>query len=94
MKTDRETGLKVMAKYLRQSDRELLEKTYDYTVSDAMLPRRQYPMAAGVKTILDLTADRNPKAKLARPEDFVDTSFVKELDEAGFIDSLYKTKKD
>jgi ABC-type nitrate/sulfonate/bicarbonate transport system substrate-binding protein len=94
MKTDRETGLKVMAKYLRQTDRELLEKTYDYTVTDDMLPRKQYPVAAGIKTILDLTGDRNPKAKLAKPEDFVDTSFVKELDEAGFIDSLYKTKKD
>lgn len=95
MKTDRETGIRVLAKYLRQTkDRELLEKTYDYTVADDKLPRKQYPTLAGIKTILDLIGDRNPKATQAKPEDFVDMRFVKELDDSGFVDNIYKEKRD
>lgn len=95
MKTDRETGIRVLAKYLRQTkDRELLEKTYDYTVADDKLPRKQYPTLAGIKTILDLIGDRNPKATQVKPEDFVDMRFVKELDDSGFVDNLYKEKRD
>jgi len=41
---------------------------------------------------LDLLVDENPKAKVAKPEDFVDNRFIKELDDSGYIDSLYKTK--
>jgi len=89
MKTDREAGLKVLAKYLRQKqDREILQRAYDQSVSDAILPRKQYPDLAGIKTVLDLIGDS--KAAKAKPEQFVDMHFVKELDETGYIDNLYK----
>ena len=35
-------------------------------------------------------AKRNPKAKGARPEEFVNLALLKELDQSGFIDKLYK----
>jgi nucleoid-associated protein YgaU len=35
-------------------------------------------------------ARKEPKAQTARPEQFVDLTFVKELDSSGFIDRLYK----
>ena len=89
LKTDRETGLKVLAKYLRQKqDREILERSYDQSVTEAMLPRKQYPDLAGIKTVLELIGDS--KAAKAKPEQFVDMRFVKELDETGYIDNLYK----
>jgi hypothetical protein len=37
--------------------------------------------------------EKDPKARGAKPEDFADSSFVKELDESGFIDGLYKGKR-
>jgi hypothetical protein len=46
---------------------------------------------AGLQTVLDLLAEENPKAKSAKPEDFVDNRFIKELDDSGYIDSLYKS---
>ena len=89
LKTDRDTGMKVLAKYLRQKqDRDILQRTYDQSVTDAILPRKQYPDLAGIKTVLDLIGDS--KAAKARPEQFVDMRFIKELDEAGYIDNLYK----
>ena len=58
LKTDRETGLKVLAKYLRQKlDREILQRTYDQAFTDSAMPRKQYPDLAGVKTVLDLIGD-------------------------------------
>jgi hypothetical protein len=43
--------------------------------------------------ILEPLAQTDPKAKAAKPEDFADMRFVKELDESGFIDELYKGRK-
>jgi nucleoid-associated protein YgaU len=34
---------------------------------------------------------RDPKAKTAKPEDFVNLTFIQELDSSGIIDRLYKT---
>jgi hypothetical protein len=51
------------------------------------------PTLEGIKNILEPLAGTDPKAKAARPEDFVNMRFVKELDESGFIDDLYKNMK-
>jgi hypothetical protein len=89
LKADRDTGLRVLAKYLRQKqDRDILQRAYDQSVTDGILPRKQYPDLAGIKTVLDLIGDS--KAAKASPEQFVDMRFIKELDETGYIDSLYR----
>jgi NitT/TauT family transport system substrate-binding protein len=93
MKSDRETGLKILAKYLRLDDKELLEKTYDNSITENKLPRKQYPTLEGIKTILDQLGQKDPKARAAKPQDFVDARFVEELDKSGYIDSLYRGKK-
>ena len=90
MKTDRETGIKVLAKYHGSQDKEILERTYDLASGDDKLPPKQYPTLEGIKNILEPLAQTDPKAKAAKPEDFVDMRFIKELDESGFIDGLYK----
>ena len=84
-KTDRET-MKVLAKALALTDKQLLERTYDGAIVEHKLPAKQYPTLEGLKTILA----GDPKAKGAKAEDFVDLSFIKELDESGYIDKLYK----
>ncbi|HEY7166268.1 MAG TPA: ABC transporter substrate-binding protein [Candidatus Binatia bacterium] len=91
LKTDRGAGLKVLDKYLGGfKDREVLEKSYDRSVTDDKLPPKAYPSLEGIKTILDGMAKTDPKAKSAKPEDFVDMRFLKELDQSGFIDNLYR----
>jgi NitT/TauT family transport system substrate-binding protein len=91
MKTDRKTSVAVLGKYMRQTaNREVLERSYDLTATDQKYPRKQYPTLAGIQTVLNAIADDNPKAKTARPEQFVDARFIKELDDGGYIDGLYK----
>jgi ABC-type nitrate/sulfonate/bicarbonate transport system substrate-binding protein len=91
MKTDRKTSVAVLAKYLRQTkSRDILEKSYELSATDQKYPRKQYPSLPGIQTVLDAIADENPKAKSAKPEQFVDPRFIKELDDSGYIDGLYK----
>jgi hypothetical protein len=42
----------------------------------------------GLKTILA----SEPKGKSFKPEDFFDASFVRELDQSGFVEGLYKKR--
>ena len=92
-KTDRETGTRILAKYLGLKDKEILDRTYEGASAENKLPAKQYPTVEGIKTILEPLIKQDPKAKAAKAEDFVDMRFIKELDESGYIDSLYKGKK-
>ena len=93
MKTDRKTSVAVLGKYLRQTaNKEILERSYELSSTDDKYSRKQYPSLPGIQTVLDAIADENPKAKAARPEQFVNTRFIKELDDSGYIDGLYKSK--
>jgi ABC-type nitrate/sulfonate/bicarbonate transport system substrate-binding protein len=88
MKRDRKTGLKVFTQLMGGfKDTAVLDKSYDVSVTDDKLPRNQYPSLEGIKAVLDSFGDR---AKDARPADFVELRFIKELEESGFIQALYK----
>ena len=89
MKERKEDSLKILAKYLRVNDREYLEAQYQEN-AHKLYSKKPYPTLAGVKTILDNLAAKDPKARQAKPEQFVDLSIVEELDRSGFIDGLYR----
>ena len=85
--TDKEASVRAFARFIgRTVDRDVLEKTWENLLSEAVLPKKQYPSLEGIKTILATEA----KGKPGKPEDFVDSTFVKELDQSGFTDGLYK----
>jgi ABC-type nitrate/sulfonate/bicarbonate transport system substrate-binding protein len=85
--TDKEASVRALARFIgRNVDREVLEKTWENLLSESVLPKKQYPSLEGIKTILATEA----KGKPGKPEDFVDATFVRELDQSGFTDGLYK----
>jgi ABC-type nitrate/sulfonate/bicarbonate transport system substrate-binding protein len=88
-KREKEPVIKILSRYLQTSDREALEETYR-EIALKTLPEKLYATLPGIQTILDELAPKNPKAKSARPEDFIDMSFVKKLDDDGFYARLYK----
>ncbi len=91
--TDRETSLKVLTKYFGGNvERDILEKSWELLANENMLPKKQYPSYEGLKFILAPLTEKDAKARAAKPEDFADLSFIKELDQSGYIDSLYKKK--
>jgi ABC-type nitrate/sulfonate/bicarbonate transport system substrate-binding protein len=88
VKTDREFAIKVLGKMLRSSDREILDETY--RVFSALYEKAPYPALEGIQPILDEMSTQLPKAKNYKPEDFVDTSIMKQLDQSGFVASVYR----
>ena len=90
-KTNRPESIAILAKYLKTNDSELLNEVYT-DLGLALTPQKPYPTLRGIDIMLRELAARDPKAKAARPEDFVDLTFIKELDSSGYIDRLYKTQ--
>lgn len=80
---------RILQKYLAIKDDRSVEEAYNEIV--AKLTRRvPYPTEAGIQLFLDQLKIKNPKAAQAKPTDFTDISFLKELESSGFIDRLYK----
>lgn len=93
MWTDKEATVNTLGKYMGSGvERDILEKSRDNVLTEALFPKKQYPSLEGLKTVLDEIAERDPRAKSAKPEQFVDLSFIRELDQSGFTDGLYKRK--
>lgn len=49
-----------------------------------------YPSLRGVETVLGFVEKDNPKAKTADPKAFVDDSLLKEIEQSGFVKTLYQ----
>jgi ABC-type nitrate/sulfonate/bicarbonate transport system substrate-binding protein len=89
MKTNREMWIKILGKYVKVG-RDILEKSYEVSTTEVLFPRKQYPSMDAIRAALDQIAEDEPKAKGSKPENFVDASFIGELDKTGYIDGLYK----
>jgi NitT/TauT family transport system substrate-binding protein len=89
-KTHKDFSMKVLSKYLRMNDRELLEGSYeifkDFFIS---VP---YPIMKGLEATYDYVATTKPEIRNRRPDEFMDPSFIAELDKSGFIKKLYEQK--
>ncbi|MBI2952935.1 MAG: ABC transporter substrate-binding protein [Chloroflexi bacterium] len=88
VKKDKDFTISVIAKYAKIEDKEVLEDTYQIHAHE-VLSNAPYVSVKQVETVLEELAQRNPKAKEAKPEAFFDNSLVKELDDSGFIKKLY-----
>jgi NitT/TauT family transport system substrate-binding protein len=90
LKQNKEFSQQVLAKYLRTSDPEYLEGAYTIFKQDFIAA--PYPITKGLEAIYDIVAFRRPEIRGHQPEEFVDRSFVAELDKSGFIKRLYEQK--
>jgi NitT/TauT family transport system substrate-binding protein len=86
--TDREFSIRVMKKYLRVDEKEMLDDAY--TFFSPRLQKIPYPTLKGIKFILDGMAESQPRARNVAPESFVDLSLLQELDQNGFFKQLWK----
>lgn len=89
MKKDRAFSFKILGKYLRTSDTDLLSETYDVQIAKYLL-RVPLPTVDNVKSVVDEIAERNPKARDQDAKLFFDDRFVRQLETSGFIDSVYR----
>jgi NitT/TauT family transport system substrate-binding protein len=87
---NKKLALQTIAKYLRQDKPDRLERAYQTALDD--LPRKPCPTFQGVASVLKIMSQYglNPKAAQLRPEEIMDLSLCKKLDETGFIDRQYQ----
>jgi NitT/TauT family transport system substrate-binding protein len=85
---NKQQSLATLARWMRLDDREALEETYDYLLK--ILPKKPYASDKGIQAVIDALAIRNPAAKKAKPQDFYDMSYLKELDKSGFLDRVFQ----
>jgi ABC-type nitrate/sulfonate/bicarbonate transport system substrate-binding protein len=85
LRQDPEYGLKVIGKHARISDRDVLMESYRTSVPQ--IPTRPYVKRELIEKALKLS--RREIARGADPEKFYDNSFVKALDDEGFLKALF-----
>jgi len=89
-KTHKDFSMKVLSKYLRINDKDLLEGSYELFRQDFIsVP---YPIMKGLEATYDYVATSRPEIRGRKPEEFMDPSFIAELDKSGFIKKLYEQK--
>jgi len=86
MRTQRERSIAAIMNYLKMRDRAKAEEGYNYYVE--LMPVMPYASPTGVRTVLQFLAGRQPRAATASPEEFYDMSFLKKIEESGFVKSL------
>ena len=79
---------KVFAKYMRTNDPDVLEDSYNGYIKS--IPKKPYPTLKGIQFMLDMLAEKMPQAKNAKPEQFVDLSFLQELEKENFFNDMAK----
>ena len=86
LKANKESSLKILGKYLKTNDRELLEGSYEIYRNDFIsVP---YPITQGLQPTYEYVALQRPDIWNHKPEEFMDASFIAELEKNGFIKSL------
>jgi NitT/TauT family transport system substrate-binding protein len=85
-RTDKEFSKRVLGKYGKITEDDLLEGTWqDYAPTIQKVPR---PSPKAVQFLIEFQF--KGKTPLPKPENFVDMSIVDELEKNGFIESVYK----
>ncbi|HEX7230592.1 MAG TPA: ABC transporter substrate-binding protein [Candidatus Binatia bacterium] len=83
-KANKEFSLKVLSKYMKVQDREVLEENfreYDF-------PLKPYPAREYYELPIQEVGKKDPKVLKENPERYADMSLVKEIESSGFIDKV------
>jgi NitT/TauT family transport system substrate-binding protein len=88
--TDREFFYKVLGKYLRITDRSVLDSAYNAEIK-ALEPRLAIKFES-LQATLDELAPSDPRAKNIKPQEMVDNRYLLEMEKSGFFDQLWAKK--
>jgi ABC-type nitrate/sulfonate/bicarbonate transport system substrate-binding protein len=74
----------VLAKYLRLGSVEQAEEHYQSAL--AVLPKKPYVEVAGIASMIEFLSENDPAVAKIKPEQVINHTIMKRLDESGFID--------
>lgn len=85
MKADKSVVRAALTKWYHVTDPKQQDAMYAHVVN---APEKPYPAVDGIKLVMELFTYRELRRHKAG--DFYDASFVRELDQSGFIDGVYR----
>jgi len=89
--TDKEFTYKVLGKFLRVTDRKILDASYNTEIK-AVEPKLEI-RPEGIQSILDEVAKIDPRARKIKPEELIDRRYIEEMEKSGFFDKLWGSKR-
>jgi ABC-type nitrate/sulfonate/bicarbonate transport system substrate-binding protein len=89
--SNKQPALRSLSKYMRTSDQEVLDYSFQHYLKRT--PKKPYPTMKGIQNLIDMSAPQLPQAKSAKPEQFVDLSFLQELEKERFYGEMEKRYK-
>lgn len=84
---NKHTTQKNFGKYMHTNEAQVLESSYQAYVTTTL---ERYLVLKGLQFLLDRMVAQMPQAKTAKPEQFVDMSFLNELEKEGFFNVMAK----
>jgi ABC-type nitrate/sulfonate/bicarbonate transport system substrate-binding protein len=87
-KLNRPEGVEAVAHFLGESDVSRAELLWGAWVP--LFPAKPYPEPRALQFVLDEMAQSDERARALVAEQIADPSWVRELDESGYIDSFYR----
>lgn len=87
-KTNKDLSLNTLKKYTRLDDISVMQAAYD-EYSKRLIRNVPYPTPEGIQIIIDQLAKSRPQAKGLNPNEFIDPTILKEIEESGFVKCLY-----
>ena len=84
-KSDKALGTSILKKYLKLEDQAILDDTW----AQFSKYLAEIPYVLGMQNTIDAVGQARPEAKKLKPEDLIDASYVKRLEDAGFFKTLY-----
>ena len=87
-KTNKQKSIAVWRKYLRGASEEVMEESYQSTVGE--MEQVPLPSLPVIKSGLEILSLEYPQAKQTDASLLIDSSFVRRIEQSGFIDALYK----
>ena len=88
-KRNREEGIKALARYMKSTETDVLNKAYDFIATEFYAENLE-PDAKSFQELVDEIGDREPLAKKATIAQVFDMTIVRKLDKEGFFKSVFK----
>ena len=86
-KTNKQVGIRTLHKYTRVKDQDILEDAYGQF--QEYLETIPYVSKKGMEAVVAELAEKEPQARQAKAEDFMDMRFMNELEQEGFFKKLW-----
>jgi NitT/TauT family transport system substrate-binding protein len=88
-KRNREEGVKALARYMKSSEMDVLNKAYDFIANDFYAENLE-PDAKAFQELMDEISEREPLAKKATIAQVFDLTIARKLEKEGFFKNVFK----